>query len=171
MTSGPKDGVSQGETKGETKDFIYEPPMPVAVYPINDCPHCTDGDHLMSVATTTVDSMKNDSVDRRYICEKCQHEHENWICMCCKKTFCGRHVRGHMVDHFQLTGHCVALGWSDLSFWCFHCDAYLDAYNIPNLKPLYSKYHYEKFGEVPPGMDCSGGDGAVFQEGMTLHLA
>ncbi|GFY90046.1 hypothetical protein Acr_07g0002430 [Actinidia rufa] len=39
---------------------------------------------------------------------------------------------------------------SDLSVWCFSCDAYLDAQVILPLRPVYETAYLLKFGEAPP---------------------
>lgn len=39
---------------------------------------------------------------------------------------------------------------SDLSVWCFSCDAYLDAQVIRQLRPVYETAYLLKFGEAPP---------------------
>ena len=39
---------------------------------------------------------------------------------------------------------------SDLSVWCFACDAYLDAGVIQQLRPVYETAYILKFGEAPP---------------------
>lgn len=44
----------------------------------------------------------------------------------------------------------VTLGNSDLSVWCFSCDAYLDAQVIMQLRPVYETAYILKFGEAPP---------------------
>lgn len=43
-----------------------------------------------------------------------------------------------------------SLGSSDLSVWCFNCDAYLDAQVIPQLRPVHETAYILKFGEAPP---------------------
>ena len=39
---------------------------------------------------------------------------------------------------------------SDLSVWCFSCDAYLDAQAILQLHPVYETTYILKFGQAPP---------------------
>lgn len=56
----------------------------------------------------------------------------------------------HMLQHYQQTTHCVALSFSDLSVWCFSCDAYLDTQVIRQLRPVYETAYILKFGEAPP---------------------
>ncbi|XP_050210497.1 uncharacterized protein LOC126660847 isoform X2 [Mercurialis annua] len=61
-----------------------------------------------------------------------------------------RFVNKHMLQHYHETTHCVALSYSDLSVWCFACDAYLDAQVIMQLRPVYETAYILKFGEAPP---------------------
>ena len=79
-----------------------------------------------------------------------------------------------MVGHAAASGHAIALGVMDLSMWCFQCDAYLDVFGIPALRPLYSAAHVEKFGEPPPGavfdQQARGGGGNLGAGGITLRL-
>ncbi|PIA33162.1 hypothetical protein AQUCO_04200135v1 [Aquilegia coerulea] len=87
---------------------------------------------------------------------RCQHPAENWLCLCCKDVFCSRFVNKHMLQHYQQRNHCLALSYSDLSVWCFSCDAYLDVQAITQLRPVYEIAHLLKFGEAPPfrTMEC-----------------
>ncbi|KAF5177705.1 Histone deacetylase [Thalictrum thalictroides] len=89
-------------------------------------------------------------------CFRCQHPAENWLCLCCKDVFCSRFVNKHMLQHYQQKNHCLALSYSDLSVWCFSCDAYLDVQAIGQLRPVYEIAHLLKFGEAPPfrTMEC-----------------
>eukprot|EP00252_Welwitschia_mirabilis_P027986 TRINITY_DN9883_c0_g1_i1.p1 TRINITY_DN9883_c0_g1~~TRINITY_DN9883_c0_g1_i1.p1 ORF type:complete len:136 (+),score=14.30 TRINITY_DN9883_c0_g1_i1:73-480(+) len=83
-------------------------------------------------------------------CERCEHMAENWVCLTCKEVLCSRFINGHMLEHFRRKGHCVAMSFSDLSVWCFSCDAYLDAQVIHQLRPAYETMHLLKFGTAPP---------------------
>ncbi|XP_004511307.1 uncharacterized protein [Cicer arietinum] len=83
-------------------------------------------------------------------CNRCQHPTENWLCLSCKEVLCGRFVNRHMLQHFQDTNHSVALSFSDLSVWCFSCDAYLDAQVILQLRSVHEVAYILKFGEPPP---------------------
>ena len=42
------------------------------------------------------------------------------------KVGCGRHVSGHMRNHHEESGHSLVLSFSDLSVWCYECDAYIE---------------------------------------------
>ena len=48
-------------------------------------------------------------------------------------------------------GHVLfTFGNSDLSVWCYSCNAYLDAQVIMQLRPVYETAFILKFGEAPP---------------------
>ncbi|KAL0454300.1 UNVERIFIED_CONTAM: Histone deacetylase 6 [Sesamum latifolium] len=83
-------------------------------------------------------------------CNRCQHPEENWLCLCCKDVLCSRFVNKHMLEHYQQKHHNLALSYSDLSVWCFSCDAYLDAQVILPLRPVYETAYILKFGNAPP---------------------
>ncbi|XP_027112618.1 uncharacterized protein [Coffea arabica] len=94
-------------------------------------------------------------------CYRCQHPQENWLCLSCEDVLCSRFVNKHMLEHYrQQNNHCLALSYSDLSVWCFSCDAYLDAQVILPLRPVYETAYILKFGEAPP-----------FRALVDLHLA
>ncbi|KAL7002890.1 hypothetical protein U1Q18_004049 [Sarracenia purpurea var. burkii] len=105
----------------------------------------TSCDHLASLSSDLTHIPTPDSH-----CNRCQHPNENWLCLCCKDVLCSRFINKHMLEHYQETNHCLALGYSDLSVWCFSCDAYLDAQVIVTLRPLYETAYFLKFGEAPP---------------------
>ncbi|KAJ1265503.1 hypothetical protein BS78_08G080800 [Paspalum vaginatum] len=83
-------------------------------------------------------------------CSRCHHPAENWLCLICKDVLCSRFINKHMLCHYQESGHCLALSFSDLSVWCFACDSYLDVQAILELRPVYEIAHLLKFGERPP---------------------
>ncbi|PSS26135.1 Histone deacetylase [Actinidia chinensis var. chinensis] len=107
-------------------------------------------------ARTSCDHLGSLSADLIHIptpnthCNRCHHPNENWLCLCCKDVLCSRFINKHMLEHYQETSHCVALSYSDLSVWCFSCDAYLDAQVILPLRPVYETAYLLKFGEAPP---------------------
>ena len=39
--------------------------------------------------------------------------------------FCGRYVNEHMVTHGVMSEHPMVLSFSDLSVWCYMCEAYV----------------------------------------------
>lgn len=91
-------------------------------------------------------------------CEECASPRENWICLHCFRTLCGRYVGEHMLYHHLDTEHPLTLSFSDLSVWCYKCESYID-------NPMLYKYknmaHVSKFG----------GEEMVWPYGSdTLHL-
>jgi len=118
-----------------TENFDAE--GPAGVYPSKTCPH------LVQVQPVPEDGSMNPSAS----CSECGHQGENYICLCCYKVFCGRYANGHMVEHSGQTGHLVALGFADLSIWCYGCDSYV---KHEKLFPAFSAAHVAKFDSTPP---------------------
>uniref|UniRef100_A0A670YHZ9 Protein deacetylase HDAC6 n=1 Tax=Pseudonaja textilis TaxID=8673 RepID=A0A670YHZ9_PSETE len=58
-------------------------------------------------------------------CAECGSEMENWVCLVCYKVCCGRYINQHMLDHNKESGHPLVLSFSDLSAWCYDCQAYI----------------------------------------------
>eukprot|EP00771_Trimastix_marina_P000268 gnl/Trimastix_PCT/1280.p1 GENE.gnl/Trimastix_PCT/1280~~gnl/Trimastix_PCT/1280.p1 ORF type:complete len:532 (+),score=133.72 gnl/Trimastix_PCT/1280:155-1750(+) len=109
-----------------------DPPGMFAVEPKRDCPHVA---RLAAVQP---------EIEMRP-CEVCGDNRENWICLLCNRVFCSRYVNEHMLQHYQEnTEHCIGGSFSDLSFWCFACDSYIEA---PELAPLKVAMEIAKFGE------------------------
>ncbi|KAL4646267.1 histone deacetylase 6 isoform X1 [Arapaima gigas] len=80
-------------------------------------------------------------------CEDCGADTENWICLVCYKVFCGRYVNQHMVTHGQVSEHPLVLSFSDLSVWCYGCEAYVHNKVLHEAK---NAAHQVKFGEGIP---------------------
>ncbi|XP_020598489.1 histone deacetylase 6 [Phalaenopsis equestris] len=112
-------------------------------------------DHLSSLSSDLSHVPAPDSQ-----CSRCQHPAENWLCLSCKDVLCSRFINKHMLHHHQETGHCLSLSFSDLSVWCFACDAYLDVQVIQQLQPVYEIVHLLKFGERPPFQTINGNEGS-----------
>ncbi|CAL9115922.1 unnamed protein product [Musa textilis] len=104
----------------------------------------TTCDHLPSLCSDLSQIPLPDSP-----CSRCHHPAENWLCLSCKDVFCSRFINKHMLRHYEESGHCLALSFSDLSVWCFECDAYLDVQMIRQLRPVYEVAHLLKFEERP----------------------
>jgi hypothetical protein len=50
-----------------------------------------------------------------------------------------------MARHFHQTHHPIAIGYADLSVWCFACDAYIEN---PHAQSIVSTHvHKNKFGK------------------------
>lgn len=97
-------------------------------------------------------------------CSKGCAGQENWLCLSCGETLCGRYSNKHSLQHWKQTqgaeettitvaaaaagakafGHCVAIGLSDLSAWCYQCDSYVEH---ARLRPLMNQMQRLKFGE------------------------
>ncbi|XP_006664055.1 histone deacetylase 6 [Oryza brachyantha] len=104
-------------------------------------------------------------------CSRCHHPAENWLCLICKDVLCSRFINKHMLYHYQDTGHCLALSFSDLSVWCFACDSYLDVQSILELRPVYEVVHLLKFGQRPPFRSLDVLDLSSGQNGSTSSLS
>lgn len=82
-------------------------------------------------------------------CSACGNVGENMTCLTCHSVFCGRHVKGHMLEHFEQEQHPLVCGFVDLSFWCYCCEKYISPAN-PRLQPYYHTVHNAKHGVPPP---------------------
>ncbi|KAM3204755.1 histone deacetylase 6 isoform X1 [Capsicum annuum] len=102
-------------------------------------------DHLDSLSSDLIHIPTPDTP-----CNRCQHPVENWLCLCCKEVLCSRFVNKHMIEHYKLTDHSLVLSFSDLSVWCFSCNAYLDAQVIRPLQSVHFTAYVLKFNEPPP---------------------
>ncbi|KAJ8371335.1 hypothetical protein SKAU_G00113630 [Synaphobranchus kaupii] len=80
-------------------------------------------------------------------CEDCGTDIENWICLSCYKVFCGRYVNQHMVTHGLVSEHPLVLSFSDLSVWCYTCEAYVHNQVLYDAR---NAAHLMKFGEDAP---------------------
>lgn len=58
-------------------------------------------------------------------CQACNDPNENWVCLHCYQVYCGRFVNQHMMQHGMDMQHFLTLSYSDLSVWCYGCDAYI----------------------------------------------
>ena len=86
-------------------------------------------------------------------CHECQSTAENWMCLSCNRVLCGRYISEHMMMHNQETSHPMAISFSDLSVWCYACEAYVDNKKLYVYKNM---AHWDKFGY---NMPWSYGDG------------
>ena len=75
------------------------------VMPIPWCPHLE----------TISENFDVKDYDVKRLCEICNNEGENWICLVCHKVFCSRYVNEHMVIHSAEAQHLVTLSFSDIS--------------------------------------------------------
>lgn len=86
-----------------------------AVVPLRDCPHLG-----------TVQDVPPNGINVRDPCQECGSTAENWICLRCYTVHCARNVNQHAVTHGQIAEHPMTLSFSDLSVWCYGCEAYID---------------------------------------------
>ncbi|CAG4954053.1 unnamed protein product [Colias eurytheme] len=142
---GTDDEDNAGSSK-ETKtlvDFLSENMQAIvdgemfAVVPLPGCPHL---DSLYAIPA-------NVKFEQGVKCVDCEHTVENWVCLQCYITACGRHINGHMSAHYNTTQHPLSLSLADLSVWCYPCDAYIDN---PLLYDAKNNAHRCKFGEDMP---------------------
>jgi len=107
-----------------------------AVSPKYDCPH-VNSDHLLD------DFAELEQVSLGQQCPDCKNVGENWVCLKCKTVKCSRYINEHMLMHALETTHALCLSFSDLSFWCYHCESYIAN---PNLQRIYEIFSMKKFG-------------------------
>ncbi|XP_037919448.1 histone deacetylase 6 isoform X1 [Hermetia illucens] len=138
-SGGPQPGPSREKPKTLT-EFLSENIQALAneemyaVVPLKNCPHLS--------------RLNPDETPQRIVtsspCSGCQSSIENWICLHCFQTYCGRYIGEHMLYHHLESDHPLTLSFSDLSVWCYPCEAYID-------NPILHKYknlaHVDKFGE------------------------
>ncbi|XP_072222658.1 histone deacetylase 6 isoform X2 [Leuresthes tenuis] len=107
------------------------------VDPLSWCPHLD-----------AVKPLPTSGIDIFLPCQDCGSEAENWICLTCYQVFCGRYVNEHMVTHGAMSEHPMVLSFSDLSVWCYRCEAYVHNQGLFEAK---NAAHCAKFGEeIPP---------------------
>lgn len=112
-----------------------------AITPLSDCIHTKD----VRFADGCV-------FDLNRACEDptCKHVGENMMCFTCGAVFCGRHAKGHMLKHFEETNHSIVCAFqTDLSCWCYSCEAYINESN-PKITPLHRLLYAAKFGSEDP---------------------
>ena len=111
-----------------------------AVTPKDDCPHVTAANLAEDYAI--YNSIKVDS-----ICGDCDNTTENWVCLKCGIVKCSRYVNEHMLMHALESCHAIALSFSDLSFWCYHCESYIVDWDLAEIYNIFSS---KKFGKAGP---------------------
>ncbi|XP_041093058.1 histone deacetylase 6 [Polyodon spathula] len=107
-----------------------------AVEPLPWCPHLE-----------TVNPLPAAGLDVFAPCRDCGSEAENWVCLVCYQVLCGRYVNQHMMEHSQNSAHSLVLSFSDLSAWCYDCEAYIHNQVLFDVK---NAAHRIKFGESMP---------------------
>lgn len=111
-----------------------------AITPKDDCPHVTEV-NLASDYRTFEDILVNTA------CTDCENTNENWVCLKCGIVKCSRYVNEHMLMHAIESSHALALSFSDLSFWCYHCESYIVDLDLTQ---IYRLFQDKKFGKAHP---------------------
>ncbi|XP_013133269.1 PREDICTED: histone deacetylase 6 isoform X1 [Papilio polytes] len=142
-SSSDKDKGNKEEEKQTLVDYLSENMQALvdgemfAVVPAPWCPHL---DTLFAIP----ESVK---FEQGVKCVDCDEKNENWVCLHCYVTACGRSINGHMQAHYKATQHPLVLSLLDLSVWCNVCDSYVDNQLLYDAK---NNAHKCKFGEDMP---------------------
>ncbi|KAL6254921.1 hypothetical protein P5V15_014263 [Pogonomyrmex californicus] len=107
-----------------------------AIVPLQDCPHLF-----------MVNDVPQSGIDVTLPCTECSSTIENWICLQCYTVHCARSVNQHAMQHADENEHPIALSFSDISVWCYGCEAYID--NV-RLYAARNAVHQSKFNEELP---------------------
>ncbi|KAK2589243.1 hypothetical protein KPH14_002044 [Odynerus spinipes] len=107
-----------------------------AIVPLRECPHLD-----------TVNDVPPSGIDVHLPCTECGSNVENWICLQCYTVHCARNINQHALLHADETQHPLTLSFSDLSVWCYGCEAYIDN---PRLYAARNAVHLSKFNEELP---------------------
>jgi len=99
-----------------------------AVMPLRDCPHLF-----------TVNEVPPGGIDVTAPCMECASTAENWICLQCYTVHCARNVNQHAMQHAEECEHPITLSFSDISVWCYGCEAYIDNPVSVSFKTRFSK--------------------------------
>ncbi|XP_068104737.1 histone deacetylase 6 isoform X3 [Hyperolius riggenbachi] len=122
-------------------DMASSMELPGEMYTVTPLPWCP---HLESVC-----ELPPCGLDVSHPCAACGTSVENWVCLTCYVVLCGRYVSQHMMSHEASSGHHLVLSFSDLSVWCYGCDAYI---HNEVLSPAKRSAYFSKFGEEMPGV-------------------
>ncbi|KYM93108.1 Histone deacetylase 6 [Atta colombica] len=107
-----------------------------AIVPLQDCPHLF-----------TVNEVPPGGIDVTTPCVECASIAENWICLQCYTVHCARSINQHAMQHAEEFEHPITLSFSDISVWCYGCEAYVDN---PRLYAARNAAHQSKFNEELP---------------------
>nr|KAF6294602.1 histone deacetylase 6 [Pipistrellus kuhlii] len=107
-----------------------------AVTPLAWCPHLV-----------AVRPLPEAGLDVTQPCQDCGAPQENWVCLSCYEVYCSRYINAHMVRHYESSGHPLVLSYTDLSTWCYPCQAYVHHQTLLEVKNV---AHQNKFGEDMP---------------------
>ncbi|XP_075041708.1 protein deacetylase HDAC6 isoform X2 [Mixophyes fleayi] len=135
-----QDVLSEAGGGDDTMDKTTSPDLCGELFTVTPLPWCP---HLDSVC-----ELPSSGMDVTQPCAECGTSVENWMCLTCFQVLCGRYVSQHMMCHGVSRGHNLVLSFSDLSVWCYSCDAYI---HHEVLIPAKQSAYYSKFGEDMPG--------------------
>ncbi|XP_014318481.1 histone deacetylase 6 isoform X1 [Myotis lucifugus] len=107
-----------------------------AVTPLLWCPHLV-----------AVRPIPEAGLDVTQPCQDCGALQENWVCLSCYEVYCSRYINAHMMQHHESSGHPLVLSYTDLSTWCYPCQAYVHHQTLLDVKNV---AHQNKFGEDMP---------------------
>lgn len=107
-----------------------------AIYPLNDCPHLD-----------MINDVPVQGINIKDPCQECSNTSENWICLICFTVHCARNINQHASIHAEDKAHPLTLSFTDLSVWCYGCDAYIDNPKLYNAKN--SAYKNKFNSELP----------------------
>lgn len=96
--------------------------------PLRECPHL---DSVRDVPAS--------GIDVHLPCAECENNVENWICLQCYTVHCARSINQHGMLHAEEREHPLALSFSDLSVWCYSCEAYIDN-PVSNNSSMYTRF-------------------------------
>jgi len=124
-----------------------KPPEDLAGFQVELKLNCPHRNHVNPESTTKIAQAYKDNS-----CCVCKHRPENWFCLFCSQTFCSRYIEGHSLKHFEQTGHCILISFSDLSVWCYSCNEYIAS---EVLDPAINLLHNAKFNlpYIPPTLN------------------
>nr|XP_012150678.1 PREDICTED: histone deacetylase 6 isoform X6 [Megachile rotundata] len=134
--------IAQSSTSTNLYDYLSENLQALiagemfAVVPLRECPHLN-----------SVSDVPASGIDVHLPCAECGSNVENWICLQCYTVHCARNVNQHGILHAEEIDHPLALSFSDLSVWCYRCEAYIDN---PRLFAARNAAHQSKFDEELP---------------------
>lgn len=86
-----------------------------AIIPLRDCPHLD-----------RIENLPSGGIDVNSPCVQCNTAIENWICLHCYTVHCARNINQHALSHYEEVEHQITLSFTDLSVWCYGCEAYID---------------------------------------------
>ena len=123
--------VQSGVTEDGVQFFAVEPV---------ECEHAD----ACSITVDDVERAKSRIVARHCAEPACTAvTDEQWFCLTCGESRCGRFFNKHALAHSDTAKHAVALSFADLSVWCYPCEKYVKAQPI---EPVLALFRSIKFG-------------------------